>query len=101
MAPHRLHGGSRDRRVRGHLALAVSGALPHRLTFTLSRGLNALAPHHRPRVYFLHSWDVPAILRAGSGRDAVLILLSAGGLAASETGEVIGWRQVKIKMTWG
>lgn len=51
--------------------------------------------------YFLHSWDVPAILRTGAGRDAVLILLSAGGLAVSVTGVVIGWRRVKVKVARG
>lgn len=45
---------------------------------------------------FLHSWDLPPMLQAGVWRDAVLILLSLGGLALSITGIVIGWRRMRI-----
>jgi len=45
---------------------------------------------------FLHSWDLPPMLQAGAWRDAVLILLSLGGLALCMTGIVIGWRRVRI-----
>ncbi len=45
---------------------------------------------------FLHSWDLPPMLQAGALRDAVLILLSLGGLALSLTGIVIGYFRVRI-----
>lgn len=44
---------------------------------------------------FLHSWDLPLMLKAGIARDAVLLLLSLGGLAMSLTGIVIGYGRVK------
>lgn len=44
---------------------------------------------------FLHSWDVPPLLRAGPWREALLILLSLGGAALSGTGVVIGWRRLR------
>jgi len=44
--------------------------------------------------YFLHSWDTPALLSAGVGRDLALILLSLGGLAVSATGIVLGVRRL-------
>lgn len=44
--------------------------------------------------YFLHSWDTPAMLNAGVGRDLTLILLSLGGLALSATGIVLGARRL-------
>ncbi|WP_191577439.1 PepSY-associated TM helix domain-containing protein [Achromobacter insolitus] len=44
--------------------------------------------------YFLHSWDTPALLNAGVGRDLALILLSLGGLAVSATGIVLGTRRL-------
>lgn len=46
---------------------------------------------------FLHSWDLPAMLRAEALRDAVLIVFSLGGLLVSVTGIVIGYRRVS---TW-
>jgi len=45
--------------------------------------------------YFLHSWDLPALLALGSLRDAMLILLSLGGLALAVSGTVIGWRRLR------
>jgi uncharacterized iron-regulated membrane protein len=45
---------------------------------------------------FLHSWDLPPMLQAGAWRDAILILLSLGGLALSITGIVIGWRRLRV-----
>jgi len=45
--------------------------------------------------YFLHSWDVPALLRAGLARELAIIALSLGGLAVSLTGVVIGWRRLR------
>ncbi|SIT30362.1 PepSY domain-containing protein [Achromobacter sp. MFA1 R4] len=44
--------------------------------------------------YFLHSWDLPALLDAGMGRDLAIILLSLGGLAISATGIVLGARRL-------
>jgi uncharacterized iron-regulated membrane protein len=46
---------------------------------------------------FLHSWDLPVMLKSGIGRDIVLILLSLGGLAMSVTGVVIGCNRLR---TW-
>ena len=46
---------------------------------------------------FLHSWDLPAMLRLAALRDAALIVLSLGGLLVSVTGIVIGYRRV---LTW-
>ena len=43
----------------------------------------------------LHSWDLPVLLGGGWVREAVLILLSAGGLLLSGTGIVIGIRRVR------
>ena len=48
---------------------------------------------------FLHSWDLPAMLRAAALRDAVLIVFSLGGLLVSVTGIVIGYRRVSIWIT--
>lgn len=45
---------------------------------------------------FLHSWDMSAMLNAGAWRDAVLIVLSLGGLAIAITGIVIGWHRLRI-----
>ena len=45
---------------------------------------------------FLHSWDLPVMLQSGIGRDAILILLSLGGLAMSVTGVVIGYARLRI-----
>ncbi|WP_251864262.1 PepSY domain-containing protein [Achromobacter sp. Marseille-Q4962] len=47
--------------------------------------------------YFLHSWDLPPLLRAATLRDVLLILLSAGGILLSATGCVIGWRRLRTK----
>ena len=47
---------------------------------------------------FLHSWDLPSLLKVGPWRDAILILLSLGGLALSATGIVIGYRRIRL---WG
>ncbi|MBG7618929.1 PepSY domain-containing protein [Herbaspirillum sp. AP02] len=45
----------------------------------------------------LHSWDLGPMLAAGWLREAVLILLSLGGLALSGSGVVIGWRRLRRK----
>lgn len=44
---------------------------------------------------FLHSWDLPVMLKTGAWRDAILILLSLGGLAMSITGIVIGYGRLR------
>ena len=54
---------------------------------------------HRQRVgrwlfELLHSWDLPLMLSAGWWRDAILILLSLGGIALSATGVWIGYRRI-------
>ncbi|MDN4051689.1 PepSY domain-containing protein [Massilia sp. YIM B02763] len=43
----------------------------------------------------LHSWDLPAMLDAGWLREAVLLLLGAGGLLFSGTAVVIGARRLR------
>jgi len=48
---------------------------------------------------FLHSWDLPGMLRAGWAREAVLVLLSLGGLALSLTGVVIGYARLRMKLS--
>ncbi|WP_144639960.1 PepSY domain-containing protein [Bordetella genomosp. 13] len=47
---------------------------------------------------FLHSWDMPAMLREVLLRDVALIVLSLGGLVISVTGVVIGWRRLRAWM---
>jgi hypothetical protein len=44
---------------------------------------------------FLHSWDLPPMLRQGSVRDGVLIVLGLGALAIAATGTLIGWRRLQ------
>lgn len=65
-------------------------------------GTVALGVDRRQRVSrwlfsFLHSWDLPPLLRSGPWRESVLILFSLGGLALSATGVVIGWRRLRGK----
>lgn len=43
----------------------------------------------------LHSWDLPAMLDAGWVREAVLLVLGAGGLLFSVTAVVIGARRLR------
>ncbi|WP_296943021.1 PepSY-associated TM helix domain-containing protein [uncultured Massilia sp.] len=43
----------------------------------------------------LHSWDLPAMLAAGWVREAVLLVLGAGGLLLSGTAVVIGMRRLR------
>jgi len=44
---------------------------------------------------FLHSWDLPAMLDAAWWREAVLIVLCAGGLVLSATAVVLGARRLR------
>ncbi|MEB5966978.1 MULTISPECIES: PepSY domain-containing protein [Comamonas] len=48
---------------------------------------------------FLHSWDLPWMLRQGWPRDAVLVVLSIGALALALTGMVLGYRRLKLFIT--
>jgi hypothetical protein len=54
------------------------------------------------RVLFalLHSWDWLPLLAHRPVWDAALVIASAGGLALSATGVVIGWRRVGRKLRW-
>jgi uncharacterized iron-regulated membrane protein len=45
---------------------------------------------------FLHSWDLPWILRNSWPRDAMLVLLSIGTFALALTGIVLGYRRLKL-----
>jgi uncharacterized iron-regulated membrane protein len=45
---------------------------------------------------FLHSWDLPVMLKSPLARDVILILLSLGGLALSVTGVVIGVQRIRL-----
>nr|WP_255662660.1 PepSY domain-containing protein [Acidovorax sp. D4N7] len=45
---------------------------------------------------FLHSWDLPWMLRPAAARDAALIALSLGSLALALTGVVLGYRRLRL-----
>ena len=45
---------------------------------------------------FLHSWDLPWMLKATAAREALLIALSLGALALALTGVVLGWRRLRL-----
>lgn len=47
---------------------------------------------------FLHSWDLHFMLAATGWREALLMLLSLGGLGLSLSGIVIGVRRVSVKL---
>ena len=63
---------------------------------TVALGLDRRQRVSRWLFSFLHSWDLPPLLRTGPWREGVLILLSLGGLALSATGIVIGWRRLRL-----
>ena len=65
-------------------------------TGTVALGLDRRQRVSRWLFSFLHSWDLPPLLRTGPWREGVLILLSLGGLALSATGIVIGWRRLRL-----
>ncbi|MBH1432140.1 PepSY domain-containing protein [Stenotrophomonas maltophilia] len=74
-----------------------------RVYIDLATGDPLLTMGHRERVgrwlfYFLHSWDLPAMLRQEGVRLAVLLLLSAAGTALCATATVIGYRRVRMKL---
>ncbi|MBW8774490.1 MAG: PepSY domain-containing protein [Stenotrophomonas sp.] len=74
-----------------------------RVYLDLATGDPLLMMGHRERVgrwlfYFLHSWDLPAMLRQEGARLAVLLLLSAAGTALCATATVIGYRRLRMKL---
>ncbi len=73
-----------------------------RVYFDLATGDPLLTLGHRERVgrwlfYFLHSWDLPGMLRQGNTRLGVLLLLSMAGAGLCATGVVIGYRRLRMK----
>lgn len=66
-------------------------------TGTVALGVDRRQRMSRWLFSFLHSWDLPPLLRSGPWRESVLILFSLGGLALSATGVVIGWRRLRGK----
>lgn len=76
-----------------------------RVYLDLATGDPLLTMGHRERVgrwlfYFLHSWDLPALLPQGTARLAVLLLLSLAGTALCATATVIGCRRLRMKLRW-
>lgn len=74
-----------------------------RVYLDLATGDLLLTMGHRERLgrwlfYFLHSWDLPAMLRQEGARLAVLLLLSAVGTALCATATVIGYRRLRMKL---
>ena len=74
-----------------------------RVYLDLGSGDPLLTMGHRERVgrwlfYFLHSWDLPAMLRQDIARLGVLLLLSVAGTALCATATVIGYRRVRMKV---
>ncbi|HDS1101151.1 TPA: PepSY domain-containing protein [Stenotrophomonas maltophilia] len=74
-----------------------------RVYFDLASGDPLLTLGHRERAgrwlfYFLHSWDLPAMLRQETARLGVLLLLSMAGTALCATATVIGYRRVRMKL---
>jgi len=47
---------------------------------------------------FLHSWDLPALLRQQNSRLVVLLLLSLAGTALCATATVIGYRRLRMTL---
>jgi len=96
--PEAMNGG----RVHGLPALRLDFLDPDRtrIYIDLNTGLVASSLSYRQRVgrwlfYFLHSWDTPALLEPKSLRDAILCVLSLGGILVSAAGIVIGWRRLR------
>lgn len=74
-----------------------------RVYFDLATGDPLLTLGHRERVgrwlfYFLHSWDLPGMLRQENTRLGVLLLLSVAGSGLCLTGVVIGYRRLRMKV---
>lgn len=88
--------------VRGLPALRMDFQDPDRsrVYIDLNTGQVATSVSRQARVgrwlfYFLHSWDTPGLLNTRSWRDAVLIILSLGGIIISVAGIVIAWRRLR------
>ncbi|WP_419965609.1 PepSY domain-containing protein [Stenotrophomonas geniculata] len=74
-----------------------------RVYLDLATGDPLLTTGYRERVgrwlfYFLHSWDLPGMLRFDTARLAVLLLLSVAGTALCATATVIGYRRLRMKL---
>ncbi|BBQ10656.1 PepSY-associated TM helix domain-containing protein [Stenotrophomonas maltophilia] len=74
-----------------------------RVYLDLATGDPLLTMGRRERVgrwlfHFLHSWDLPAMLRQDTARLAVLLLLSLAGAALCATATVIGYRRLRMKL---
>ncbi|HYQ24644.1 PepSY-associated TM helix domain-containing protein [Stenotrophomonas sp.] len=74
-----------------------------RVYIDLATGDPLLTLGHRERVgrwlfYFLHSWDLPGMLRQENTRLAVLLLLSVVGTTLCTTAVVIGTRRLRTKV---
>ncbi|MDH0072148.1 PepSY domain-containing protein [Stenotrophomonas maltophilia] len=74
-----------------------------RVYLDLATGDPLLTMGRRERVgrwlfHFLHSWDLPAMLRQVTARLAVLLLLSLAGAALCATATVIGYRRLRMKL---
>ena len=74
-----------------------------RVYLDLATGDPLLTMGQRERVgrwlfYFLHSWDLPAMLRQDTTRLGVLLLLSVAGTALCATAMVIGYRRLRMKL---
>ncbi|WP_282255015.1 PepSY-associated TM helix domain-containing protein [Stenotrophomonas sp. PS02299] len=74
-----------------------------RVYLDLATGDPLLTMGRRERVgrwlfYFLHSWDLPAMLRQDTARLAGLLLLSLAGAALCATATVIGYRRLRMKL---
>lgn len=81
----------------------IGDAEATRVYLDLATGDPLLTMGHRERLgrwlfYFLHSWDLPAMLRQEGARLAVLLLLSAVGTALCATATVIGYRRLRMKL---
>ncbi len=73
-----------------------------RVYIDLAIGDPLLTLGHRERVgrwlfYFLHSWDLPGMLRQENTRLGVLLLLSVAGTGLCATAVVIGTRRLRMK----
>lgn len=85
------------------VAVADFGDAPAtRVYFDLATGDPLLTLGHRERVgrwlfYFLHSWDLPGMLRQENTRLGVLLVLSVAGSGLCATGVVIGYRRLRMK----
>ncbi|MGE6334877.1 PepSY domain-containing protein [Stenotrophomonas sp. NPDC077659] len=80
-----------------------SDAHATRVYIDLATGDPLLTLGHRERVgrwlfYFLHSWDLPGMLRQENTRLAVLLLLSVAGAGLCTTAVVIGTRRLQMKV---